>query len=76
MVNLYLQDILPMEDSMKGLQAELHDSAFPLIGKITVTSNKDIAFRDADYVFLVGAKAREPAFKERKELVIDNSIIY
>ena len=65
-----------MEDTVKGLQAELYDSAFPLIGKVVVTSNKDVAFRDTDFAFLVGSKSREPSFKERKDLVIEGSKLY
>lgn len=72
MVELYLHDCIQMEDSVKGLKAELYDSTFPLLSSVIVTSNINIAFRDADYVFLVGARSREPIFKERKDLLLEN----
>lgn len=57
MVDIFLYDVLSLEDTAKALQAELYDSAFPLIGKISVTSNKDVAFKDADFIFLCGGVA-------------------
>lgn len=69
MIDLYLHDILSNEDSIKGLQAELYDSAFPLVDKIIVTCNHDIAFRDADFIFLAGSRAREPKFSTRSDMV-------
>lgn len=76
MLDIYLYDNLQMEDTVKGLQAELYDSAYPLIRKVVVTSNKDVVFRDADYVFLAGSKSREPSFKDRRELVIEGSKMF
>lgn len=76
LVDIYLYDVLQMEDAVKGLQAELYDCAFPLISRISVTSNKDIAFKDADFIFLCGAVTREPIHKTRKDLVVENSLVY
>ena len=47
---------------MLGLKAELQDSVFPLLNKIVVTSNFDIAFKDSDYNFLAGTKHRDHIF--------------
>ena len=76
MMDLYLYDVMEMEDTVKGLQAELYDSAFPLIGKIVVTTNKDIAFRDADFIFLCGSRMREPSIMQKQDLIRENSLLY
>lgn len=61
-IDLYLYDDLPMDDMLKGLQAELYDCAFPLLRRVVVTSNLDIAFKDTEFAFLLSAKLRKPYF--------------
>jgi len=68
-------DLPPMEDALKGVQAELHDCAFPLLDDIVTTSNLSTAFKDVDYCFLVGAKPRGPGM-ERADLLKDNGKIF
>lgn len=52
------------------------DCAFPLLNKVVVTSSLDIAFKNSDFNFLVGSKAREPTHHSRKDIVIENSLAY
>ena len=68
-------DLPNMEDVLKGVQAELHDCAFPLLDEVVITSNQAVAFKDADYNFLVGAKPRGKGM-ERADLLKDNGKIF
>merc|ERR1712141_957560 len=56
---------------LKGVQAELHDCAFPLLDEIVITSDLTTAFKDVNYNFLVGAKPRGKGM-ERGDLLKDN----
>jgi malate dehydrogenase len=38
---------------MKGIVAELKDCAFPLVEEINCTDSMSVAFKDADYSFLI-----------------------
>lgn len=64
-----------MEDALKGVQAELHDCAFPLLDDIVITSDLAKGFKDVDYCFLIGAKPRGPGM-ERSDLLKDNGKIF
>jgi len=64
-----------MEEVLKGVQAELHDCAFPLLDDVIITSNLSTAFKEIDYAFLVGAKPRGPGM-ERGDLLKDNGKIF
>jgi malate dehydrogenase len=67
---------LPFQEQvLKGVQAELHDCAFPLVDDIVCTSDLATAFKDVDYNFLVGAKPRGPGM-ERADLLKDNGKIF
>lgn len=68
-------DLPNMEEVLKGVQAEIHDCAFPLLDEVVITSNQSVAFKDADYCFLVGAKPRGPGM-ERADLLKDNGKIF
>ena len=68
-------DLPQMEDAMKGVQAELHDCAFPLLDDVITTSSLTTAFKDIDYAFLIGAKPRGPGM-ERGDLLKDNGKIF
>jgi malate dehydrogenase len=68
-------DLPNMEDALKGVQAELHDCAFPLLDEVVITSNQATAFKDVDYAFMVGAKPRGPGM-ERADLLKDNGKIF
>lgn len=60
---------------MKGVQAEIHDCAFPLVDDVVITSDLNAAFKDVDYAFLVGAKPRTKGM-ERADLLKDNGKIF
>ena len=63
---------LPMEkpqQALKGVMMELEDCAFPLLAGMVGTDNPEVAFKDADYALLVGAKPRGPGM-ERKDLLL------
>jgi len=68
-------DLPNMEDALKGVQAEIHDCAFPLLDDVIITSNYATAFKDIDYAYLVGAKPRGPGM-ERADLLKDNGKIF
>jgi len=72
---LHLLDLPFQEQVLKGVQAELHDCAFPLLDDIVCTSDLETAFKDVDYNFLVGAKPRGPGM-ERADLLKDNGKIF
>merc|ERR1719183_578320 len=73
-VILHLLDLPFQEQVLKGVQAELHDCAFPLLDNVICTSDLNVAFKDVDYNFLVGAKPRGPGM-ERADLLKDNGMI-
>ena len=68
-------DLPFQEQVLKGVQAELHDCAFPLLDEVVITSDLNTAFRDVNYNFLVGAKPRGPGM-ERADLLKDNGKIF
>lgn len=74
-VILHLLDLPNMEEVLKGVQAELHDCAFPLLDEVVITSSLSTAFKEIDYAFLVGAKPRGPGM-ERADLLKDNGKIF
>ena len=74
-VILHLLEVPGAIDALHGVQMELDDCAFPLLDNIIVTSDLEVAFRDVDYAFLVGAKPRGPGM-ERKDLINDNGQIF
>merc|ERR1719183_3275080 len=74
-VILHLLDLPFQEQVLKGVQAELHDCAFPLLDEVVITSDLTTAFRDVNYNFLVGAKPRGPGM-ERADLLKDNGKIF
>ncbi len=69
---------LPMEKPQKalaGVMMELEDCAFPLLAGMIGTGDANVAFRDADYALLVGARPRGPGM-ERKDLLAENAKIF
>jgi len=61
--------------ALKGVILELEDCAFPLLAGIFGTDDANVAFKDADIAFLVGAKPRGPGM-ERKDLLQENAKIF
>ena len=69
---------LPMEKAqaaLKGVMMELDDCAFPLLAGMIGTDDPRVAFKDADYALLVGARPRGPGM-ERKDLLLENAKIF
>jgi len=61
--------------ALKGVMLELEDCAFPLLAGMIGTDDANVAFKDADIAFLVGAKPRGPGM-ERKDLLQENAKIF
>lgn len=74
-VILQLLDITPAMDALGGVKMELDDCAFPLLADVVCTDDPDVAFKDADYALLVGARPRGPGM-ERKDLLEANAAIF
>lgn len=72
---LNVLDLDFMKDPLSGVQMELHDCAFDTLQEVNATTNQTEAFKDADYIFLVGAKPRGPGM-ERADLLMDNGKIF
>ncbi len=74
-VILQLLEITPALKVLEAVAMELNDCAFPLLAGIVPTDNPEVAFKDADYGLLVGAKPRGPGM-ERADLLKDNGKIF
>jgi len=74
-VILQLLEITPALEALKGVVMELEDCAFPLLQGVVQTDDPNVAFKDADYCLLVGARPRGPGM-ERKDLLAANAAIF
>jgi malate dehydrogenase len=74
-VILQLLDITPAMQAVKGVVMELDDCAFPLLAGVVTTDDPAVAFKDADYALLVGARPRSKGM-ERKDLLEANGAIF
>ena len=74
-VVLQLLEIPPALPALQGVAMELNDCAFPLLSGIVGTDDANAAFKDANYVLLVGAKPRGKGM-ERKDLLSQNGAIF
>ncbi|MDX9874172.1 MAG: malate dehydrogenase [Spongiibacteraceae bacterium] len=74
-VILQLLDITPALNALNGVKMELDDCAFPLLADVICTDDPNVAFKDADYALLVGARPRGPGM-ERKDLLEANAAIF
>jgi malate dehydrogenase len=74
-VILQMLEITPALGALKGVAMELDDCAFPLLAGIVTTDDPALAFKDADYALLVGARPRGPGM-ERKDLLEANAAIF
>ena len=74
-VILQLLEITPALEALKGAVMEIEDCAFPLVQSITQSDDPKVAFKDADYCLLVGARPRGPGM-ERKDLLEANAQIF
>jgi malate dehydrogenase len=74
-VILHLLEITPALPALNGVVMELDDCAFPLLAGVVATDDANVAFKDADYALLVGARPRG-AGMERKDLLSANGAIF
>lgn len=74
-VILQLLEITPALKALQGVAMELDDCAFPLLAGLVCTDDATVAFKDADYALLVGARPRGPGM-ERKDLLEANAAIF
>jgi malate dehydrogenase len=74
-VILHLLDIPPMMGVVQGVVMELSDCALPLLRGVVPTSDPEVAFKDVDAAFLVGAMPRKEGM-ERKDLLAANVGIF
>ncbi|MBW6389695.1 MAG: malate dehydrogenase [Halomonas sp.] len=74
-VILQLLEIPQAMDALNGVVMEVNDCAFPLVQEIVATDDPNVAFKDADFALLVGARPRGPGM-ERKDLLEANAAIF
>ena len=74
-VILQLLEIPQALNAVRGVVMELEDCAFPLLAGVVPTDDPNVAFRDADYALLVGARPRSKGM-ERKDLLEANGAIF
>ena len=74
-VILQLLEIPPAMEALQGTVMEIEDGAFPLVHDIVASDEPEVAFGDADFAMLVGARPRGPGM-ERKDLLTENARIF
>ena len=74
-VILRLLEITPALGALEGVVMELKDAAFPLLHDVVFTDDANLAFKDADFALLVGARPRGPGM-ERADLLTANGKIF
>lgn len=72
---LQMLEITPALGALKGVAMELDDCAFPLLAGMVTTDDPNVAFKDAEYALLVGARPRGQGM-ERKDLLEANAAIF
>lgn len=72
---LHLLDIPQMMGVLEGVVMEMMDCAMPLVRGVVPTADVDVAFKDVDAAFLVGAMPRREGM-ERKDLLAANVKIF
>jgi malate dehydrogenase len=72
---LQLLEIPPAMAALQGTVMEIKDGAFPLVHGIVASDEPEVAFGDADFAMLVGARPRGPGM-ERKDLLTENARIF
>jgi len=74
-VILQLLDIAPAMGVLGGVCMEIDDCALPLVKQVIPTDDPEVAFKDADAAFMVGAMPRREGM-ERKDLLAANVKIF
>jgi len=73
-VELSLLELEAALPSLKGVAMELEDCAFPLLKKVTMTSDVNAAMKDVNWAVLVGAVPRKDGMERSDLLKINGSI--
>jgi malate dehydrogenase len=74
-IDLRLADIPQMIDKAKGVLMELEDGAYPLLERVSASSDRAESHHRADWVLLVGSVPRGPGM-ERGDLIRKNGPIF
>jgi len=74
-VDLQLLELEVALPALEGVKMELDDCAFPLLNQVVMTSDANVAFKDTDWILLVGAAPRK-AGMERNDLLRVNGGIF
>ena len=74
-VILQLLEITPALKALEGVVMELNDCAYPLLAGVVTTDDPNVAFGDASYAMLVGARPRGKGM-ERGDLLAENGKIF
>lgn len=74
-VILQILEITPALEALNGVVMELNDSAQSLLQGIITSDDPNVAFKDANWVILVGGKPRGPGM-ERGDLIAANGPIF
>ena len=74
-VILQLLEITPALKALDGVVMEIKDCAYPLLHDVVTTDDANVAFGDANYAMLVGAKPRGKGM-ERGDLLAENGKIF
>ena len=74
-INIRLLDIPQSQISLMGLKYDIEDCAFESLENLLITDDPELAFTDADYILMVGAKPRSKGM-ERSDLILDNAEIF
>lgn len=75
LIELNLIETEPGMSPLRGVMMELEDGAFPLLSKVTATTDLNEGFGDVSYALLVGATPRGPGM-ERSDLMAANAKIF
>lgn len=73
-VELSLLELEPALPTLRGVVMELEDCAFPLLKKVTVTSDVNVAMKDVNWAILVGAVPRKDGMERADLLKINGGV--
>ncbi|MBF0486500.1 MAG: malate dehydrogenase [Candidatus Omnitrophica bacterium] len=74
-VELSLLELAPAMNALKGVAMELEDGAFPLLSKVSTTTEAAVAFEGIDWAILVGSVPRKLGM-ERGDLLKINASVF
>lgn len=73
-VELSLLEVEPVLPNLKGVAMELDDCAFPLLKKVSTSSNVNEAMKDVNWAILIGSMPRKEGMERSDLLKINGSI--